>query len=702
MSLSRSITLGSSLDVLLQWFSFFIVYQSVCIFFRQRAARLSLLLVQLGAGLSSLALLVTGLGLLPVKAPMASTFGNRNFLSEYLVLSLPVGIAVLSTAKSRSEKIFLLLSVLTQFLALVMASSQGAWLGCFASGIFLLLLQRGRVKHILGSLLGNQGLDEAVSFAGKPRVGADSAHTTADLGLLEKRPLRTKIVPRSVVAGLILLVGVVTVVFFTKGPNVLEDTLRVFDFQHRNIQMRLHVWKASARLIAENAFLGTGLGSYDETFPRFRDPQEWASTGTATQANWAHNVFIHVAVETGLLGLLAFLWIVVSCVSLARRESSAMRGGTQSTILSSLGAAWLGTFVCSLVGTNFHHSANLFLLAAYAGLLDSRMGIRVKLFRDNARSRRTLSALSCAPVVMFALGLLSVRSYLSDQILAMGIRQYNGGNETAAVSSFERAIAVAPDTKAPRSHLGLVYYQMENKKKAAEVYAGLAHGFPNDPQIHYNLGLALEANERLQEAVQAYQRALDLNPEFLTAKEKLGRCLAGLEKHTEALAFLEQAIRQGSKDEGTWIRAGDEAAALEFYKQAAEFYEGAVRLAPADGAVWYNMGLYWQRAGLLKEAISAYRQAISRDAELAYAYNNLGLCLMLTGKVREAGEVLNAGLQKDQRSPDIHFNLALVYRTIGDNAKAESYLERAKALAPERKHIQVTVEELDDWLERMH
>ncbi|HNT36037.1 MAG TPA: tetratricopeptide repeat protein, partial [bacterium] len=134
----------------------------------------------------------------------------------------------------------------------------------------------------------------------------------------------------------------------------------------------------------------------------------------------------------------------------------------------------------------------------------------------------------------------------------------------------------------------------------------------------------------------------------------------------------------------------------------AEFYEGAVRLAPADGAVWYNMGLYWQRAGLLKEAISAYRQAISRDAELAYAYNNLGLCLMLTGKVREAGEVLNAGLQKDQRSPDIHFNLALVYRTIGDNAKAESYLERAKALAPERKHIQVTVEELDDWLERMH
>ncbi|HNT35853.1 MAG TPA: hypothetical protein PKH07_12760, partial [bacterium] len=198
MSLSRSITLGSSLDVLLQWFSFFIVYQSVCIFFRQRAARLSLLLVQLGAGLSSLALLVTGLGLLPVKAPMASTFGNRNFLSEYLVLSLPVGIAVLSTAKSRSEKIFLLLSVLTQFLALVMASSQGAWLGCFASGIFLLLLQRGRVKHILGSLLGNQGLDEAVSFAGKPRVGADSAHTTADLGLLEKRPLRTKIVPRSV------------------------------------------------------------------------------------------------------------------------------------------------------------------------------------------------------------------------------------------------------------------------------------------------------------------------------------------------------------------------------------------------------------------------------------------------------------------------------------------------------------------------
>ncbi|MEH1793140.1 tetratricopeptide repeat protein, partial [Nostoc sp.] len=60
---------------------------------------------------------------------------------------------------------------------------------------------------------------------------------------------------------------------------------------------------------------------------------------------------------------------------------------------------------------------------------------------------------------------------------------------------------------------------------------------------HYNLGSALYAQGKLEEAIAAYQRALQIDPNFALAHNNLGIALKGQGKLEEAIAELEIAVR---------------------------------------------------------------------------------------------------------------------------------------------------------------
>ena len=67
----------------------------------------------------------------------------------------------------------------------------------------------------------------------------------------------------------------------------------------------IEVWKLALNFLKERPFQGVGYGrnSFSEAFPEFRSshqPLLWH----------AHNTFLNVAFQTGLQGLLAFLWLI--------------------------------------------------------------------------------------------------------------------------------------------------------------------------------------------------------------------------------------------------------------------------------------------------------------------------------------------------------------------------------------------------------
>jgi O-antigen ligase len=69
------------------------------------------------------------------------------------------------------------------------------------------------------------------------------------------------------------------------------------------VEDRLQIWRTSVDLIRAHPLLGTGPGTFQTVFNRRKPPN--------LERKWsAHNLWLHYAVETGLVGLAALLWAV--------------------------------------------------------------------------------------------------------------------------------------------------------------------------------------------------------------------------------------------------------------------------------------------------------------------------------------------------------------------------------------------------------
>jgi tetratricopeptide (TPR) repeat protein len=126
------------------------------------------------------------------------------------------------------------------------------------------------------------------------------------------------------------------------------------------------------------------------------------------------------------------------------------------------------------------------------------------------------------------------------------------------------------------------------------------HDAPQAATDWYEHGCALE-EESPEEAIAAYQRALELDARLPDAHLNLGRLLH---------------------------ERGDMAAAEQHYRLALE-------ALPDDPTAAYNLGVALQDLGRLREAVVAYEAALARDAAYADAHYNLAGVYELLGE-REA------------------------------------------------------------------
>lgn len=109
----------------------------------------------------------------------------------------------------------------------------------------------------------------------------------------------------------------------------------------------------------------------------------------------------------------------------------------------------------------------------------------------------------------------------------------------------------------------------------------------------FDVGCDLEAAGALEQAVQAYERAIDADPRFADAHVNLGRLYA---------------------------EEGDR-------KAADRHYRYAVTLEPGNALAWFNWGVLHQEQGRTEEAIDAYRAAVRLDPAFADAHYNLAAIL---------------------------------------------------------------------------
>ena len=172
---------------------------------------------------------------------------------------------------------------------------------------------------------------------------------------------------------------------------------------------------------------------------------------------------------------------------------------------------------------------------------------------------------------------------------------------------------------------------------------------PAHAGAHANLGNALKDKGRLDEAIVAFKRAIELQPDRAEGHNNLGNSL----------------MAQGRLDE------------------AIDACNRAIALRPDLAEAHINLGNALMSLGKLDEAIAAFRRAIALRPDLAEAHMNLSNALL---SARRLDEAIDASLRAIALRPDLaeaHNNLATVWQETGRPDEAIAAYRTAIALKPD-------------------
>jgi tetratricopeptide (TPR) repeat protein len=220
--------------------------------------------------------------------------------------------------------------------------------------------------------------------------------------------------------------------------------------------------------------------------------------------------------------------------------------------------------------------------------------------------------------------------------------------------ALKKAEALAPLDERSRFTLAMSYVVMRQRRWARPELEALAAADPRNPLYPYWLARLDYDEEHYATAVEGFRRALALDPSYLKAHDNLGLALDALGRYDEAIASHEEARRLNRERDAhsPW---------------------------PA-----LNLGILLTRLDRLDEAEPLFRESAREDARFAAAHYQLGLVLEKKGRATDAIFELSQAAQLDPHFPEPHYALARLYRRRGEADRADRAIERFLALKKEK------------------
>jgi tetratricopeptide (TPR) repeat protein len=306
--------------------------------------------------------------------------------------------------------------------------------------------------------------------------------------------------------------------------------------------------------------------------------------------------------------------------------------------------------------------------------------------------------------VNYHLGLALERSSRRDEAIrfytaARAIRPETAhklAHSLAARGQGDEAIAVFRDLTRLRPghvrHLGCLGVALKKKGLSSESLEALEAATVacrekirlrgDDAFAHVDLGNALRAQSKYDEAIAECRAAIRIRPDYDLAHDALGDLLYEQGKTDEAIHEHRTAVRLDPGRAEFHYSLGISLRAQGRTGEAEEEYRAAIRLKPDLAEAHCNLGIMLRAQGNLQEAVAEYREAIRLKPDLAEAHNSLGTSLANQGKLVEAITEFRAAIRLKPESADTHYNLGTALVTQGSRDETIAELRTAIRLKP--------------------
>jgi tetratricopeptide (TPR) repeat protein len=255
------------------------------------------------------------------------------------------------------------------------------------------------------------------------------------------------------------------------------------------------------------------------------------------------------------------------------------------------------------------------------------------------------------------------------------------GNFVAAATAAQKAVEICPSSSADWSLLGRARAQQQDYEGAATAFGQAIALYSQDVWAMQNEAMCFRKQNRTNDAIEEFKKALAIKPRFGLAWLGLGQTYEAMGRTNDALTCyqlavanpvhtadelttlarfcesrhwleaaatnFEEAVTLSPSDANLRIETGRVLASLNRHAEAAQYFADAGKLAPDSGQAHYLCGLEWGKLGRPAEAEKEFQQAVRIWPDLVQARDNLGIALYQEEKFAEAETSFEAVLQRD-------------------------------------------------------
>lgn len=398
-------------------------------------------------------------------------FYNPNFLASFFVFSIPLGLCLLyerykkyqDTKQLTKMDLLFYLLLLIQIMGFITTFSRAGSLGFSAAILFLIALKGSKKWRQVSIFL-----------------------------LL------------MIICGSILMVSM---------PQIFTDFLGV----------RAPIWQGTKNMIKQNLLTGHGIGSFSKIYPSFRPPQYFTFLMAAPVTLHAHNEFLEILAELGIIGLLlgalflaSLFYVVLKGIDRTDASSSLFIHGTLAGIT--------GLFIQNIFSMSLRVPFISFYFWLGSGM--SMALIKGKNFAPLSRPQRRLIFAFLLTLIIWAPIKSILFPFLGDFYSEKGYLEQARGNLSPAINYYTKALNFSHEPQEIYYRRAFILIKTGKEKDALADYLKIEKISPGYAKIYLNTGITYLSLGDIDNAIVTLKKAIAMNPYDSHSHNSLGAAYA--------------------------------------------------------------------------------------------------------------------------------------------------------------------------------
>ncbi|MBF0447451.1 MAG: tetratricopeptide repeat protein [Magnetococcales bacterium] len=302
---------------------------------------------------------------------------------------------------------------------------------------------------------------------------------------------------------------------------------------------------------------------------------------------------------------------------------------------------------------------------------------------------RSLAQLFLDAMQLYQKGLYSQAEAFSTQLLSQLPKQNNYSQLLELISKqmdlFSPSQVFAYNRRQAYYfyNLALLCQRIGGMDEALQFFQKSLEIIPDEARIINDYGNALCGIGEVDEAIKCYKMAIEKKPDYAQAYNNLGNAVQAFKQYGQSVLYYKKAISLQADYIEAYFNWGQVLRCQGYSDKAVSCFKKSICINPfyADG--WLGLGHVYFDLGQVSEAEKSFRRAIQIKPDLYSAHNALGVILREFGSLNLATQTLLKATEFRPDYPTAFINLGQAYRLQNQLESAEKAYKQALQIDPD-------------------